>query len=374
MEQERGLQSVEDVVEKQLTLRAVVWDVFGMDPGETAKLDEELERFRVLKISMEGQAVREDKTEEKTCSTQYAQGQGVSDAFRTEKIRYEQALRKLNAAGIREEEALLVTEDSGLAGYVYEIRKKHAGMYEEKYHEKNAGGRELFKMDIFGMAVVFYEKDGSGKYAAADMAVQGFEEIGVQFLDRVHKRRNHLPWNILYTKRTCVREISLDDLDALFALYGGEGITDYTEPLFERRKEEEYTKSYIECMYYYYGYGMWVICDRETGNLIGRAGIEHRQDEDGVCMELGYIIGRAYQGKGYAVEVCSAILEYAAQELEIEQMHCFIHPQNAASIRVAEKLGFTRCEQTAGKKKKTAGRQEQLLHFEKRLCPQQELR
>ncbi len=179
--------------------------------------------------------------------------------------------------------------------------------------------------------------------ASADMIVQGFEEIGVQFLDRVLKRRNGLPWTILYTQRTCVREITLSDLDELFELYDGEGITDYTEPLYERQEEEEYTKSYIQYMYHYFGYGMWIIRERKTGKLIGRAGIEHHEGHDGeVLMELGYIIGRQYQNQGYAAEVCRAVIEYAEDELEIDRLYCFIHPENAGSIHVAQKLGFSR--------------------------------
>ena len=175
----------------------------------------------------------------------------------------------------------------------------------------------------------------------ADFIVQGFEETGVQFFDRIQKRKNRLPWNILYTKRTCVREITLDDMEELFELYQGEGITDFTEPLYEWQKEAEYTKSYIEHMYYYYGYGMWVVRHRESGRLLGRAGIGHREEGDRVLMELGYIIGREYQNQGYATEVCQAVMEYAAKELQMAELHCMIHPQNYASRRVARRLGFT---------------------------------
>lgn len=58
-------------------------------------------------------------------------------------------------------------------------------------------------------------------------------------------------------------------------------------------------------------------------------------------MELGYIIGREYQNQGYATEVCQAVMEYAAKELQMAELHCMIHPQNYASRRVARRLGFT---------------------------------
>lgn len=175
-----------------------------------------------------------------------------------------------------ENEALLVTQDAGMAKYV-------SGLWEEKRKS--------------GMAVVFYECASGQADTPADLIALGFEEIGVQFLDRVQKRKNGLPWNILYTKRTCVREITMEDLDELYVIYEGEGITDFTEPLFERKKEEEYTRNYIQYMYYYYGYGMWVVQDRQSGKLLGRAGIERRQTQTGTVMELGYLIRAEEQGK-----------------------------------------------------------------------------
>lgn len=310
----------QEIVRAQLTLRAVVWDIPTMEDLDAKRLEREMESFQVYRVQMPKKM-----------------GEGCGK-------RYAEAVRGLQKMGILEEEALLVTEDVRMAEYVYGLRngQRAAGKTECPYganHEEEA--RCPYGGD--GMGVVYYEKPGSWQDVSADMVVLGFEEIGVQFLDRIQKRRNRLPWNILYTERTCVREVTMGDLDELYALYAGEGITDYTAPLLERKEEEEYTRSYIEYMYYYYGYGMWVVRDRETGRFIGRAGIERREVGEEVCMELGYIIGREYQNKGYATEVCQAIIEYAQQELEIEELHCFIHPHNKASLHLAEKLGFGPC-------------------------------
>lgn len=73
-------------------------------------------------------------------------------------------------------------------------------------------------------------------------------------------------------------------------------MTDYVEPLYPYEKEREYQESYIRYMYGFYGYGMWIVCDRESGKLIGRAGVEHRE-ELGDELEFGYAIGVDYQKK-----------------------------------------------------------------------------
>ena len=177
-----------------------------------------------------------------------------------------------------------------------------------------------------------------------DFVVEGFEEVNLRFLQQVYQRRHHLPWTILETKRCIVREFTLDDLDDLFALYAGEGMTDYIEPLYEYEKEKEYQISYMKYMYGFYGYGMWLVIDKESGKLIGRAGIENREELCGE-LELGYAIGVPWQRKGYATEVCQAIMEYAKEELECEKLNCLIEQGNTVSEHVAEKLGFVMCEE-----------------------------
>ena len=69
-----------------------------------------------------------------------------------------------------------------------------------------------------------------------------------------------------------VKEFSMDYLDALFELYEGEGMTEYIEPLYPYEQEKEYQQAYIRHMYGFYGYGMWIVCDKNPGALIGRAG------------------------------------------------------------------------------------------------------
>lgn len=172
-----------------------------------------------------------------------------------------------------------------------------------------------------------------------DMYAEGMEEVDLNFLCRIYQRHHQLPWTILETERCIVREFSMEYLDALFELYAGEGMTDYMEPLNQHEQEREYQQSYIENMYHFYGYGMWIVCDKETGKLIGRAGIEHRE-EFGEEPQLGYAIGVPYQRQGYATEVCHAVIDYARTELEIRSLCCLIEEKNEKSIGLAQKLGF----------------------------------
>lgn len=76
-------------------------------------------------------------------------------------------------------------------------------------------------------------------------------------------------------------------------MYAEPGMTDYMEGLYEYEEELEYQKAYIENMYRFYGYGMWLVFEKKTGTLIGRAGVEHREELNG-DMELGYAIRTSF--------------------------------------------------------------------------------
>lgn len=194
-----------------------------------------------------------------------------------------------------------------------------------------------------GMATLCYlSSEKSESYLGADMYAEGMEEIDLHFLRRVYQRHHNLPWTILETERCIVREFSMDDLDDLFELYAGEGMTDYMEPLRPYEQEREYQQAYIDNMYRFYGYGMWLVCDKVTGKLIGRAGIEHTacQGEWSEKLQLGYAIGVSYQRRGYATEVCQAMVDYARTEMEIPSLCCLIEEKNEKSIGLARKLGF----------------------------------
>ncbi|MEE1216621.1 MAG: GNAT family N-acetyltransferase, partial [Agathobacter sp.] len=165
-------------------------------------------------------------------------------------------------------------------------------------------------------------------------AVESLAELDIEYLERVRRRYNHIPWDIGETDRCLIRELSLSDLPALYELYAKPGMTDYVEPLYDYETELEYQKAYIENMYGFYEYGMWLVFSKETGKLIGRAGLEHN--------EMGYMIAPEFWNMGYATEVCRFIIDYARENTDFEELYCRIDERNVASVRLAKKLGFVR--------------------------------
>lgn len=85
------------------------------------------------------------------------------------------------------------------------------------------------------------------------------------------------------------------------------------------------------------GYGHWAVIEKASRRSIGRIGFMNPEGWPG--FELGWTLARAAQGKGYATEGARRALEYAFTEMNRDHVISLINPLNAASIRVAERLG-----------------------------------
>ena len=85
------------------------------------------------------------------------------------------------------------------------------------------------------------------------------------------------------------------------------------------------------------GYGLWAVEERESSAMIGRVGCWNPEGWPG--FELGWMLRRAYWGRGLATEAARVALGYAFKELNQSHVISVIQPENQASIRVAERLG-----------------------------------
>ena len=88
------------------------------------------------------------------------------------------------------------------------------------------------------------------------------------------------------------------------------------------------------------GFGMWIVEVRDTGSVIGHAGLQRLHGTDDV--ELGYYLGRAAWGQGYATEAGRACLAYGFETCGMRRIVAVVRPDNRGSRHVLEKLGFRR--------------------------------
>lgn len=85
-------------------------------------------------------------------------------------------------------------------------------------------------------------------------------------------------------------------------------------------------------------HGYWIVQDRESGSFIGWMALRPLPHSD--SFELGYRFLRRHWGKGYATEAGQVLLHYAFHKLGLDKVIAIALPENKASLRVMEKLGF----------------------------------
>lgn len=202
---------------------------------------------------------------------------------------------------------------------------------------------EILKLRGYYVIALMHEGNPEVAFKGNCYVMEGLEGLDFAYLDLVFRRLAGLPWDILETNRLMVRETTVEDVEDFYRIYAEPSITYYMEDLFkEPDMEREYIRNYIKQVYGFYDYGMWTVVLKETGQVIGRAGISIRDGYE--LPELGFVIEVAHQKKGYAHEVCSAIMAYAKEELHTEAMQALVCVDNEASVSLLKKLGFSYCK------------------------------
>lgn len=89
-----------------------------------------------------------------------------------------------------------------------------------------------------------------------------------------------------------------------------------------------------------HGFGMWLLRDRESGEMIGRGGLQYTYTAGLNDVEAGWAVVPERWGQGFATELAQASVEVAFEQLDLLEIVAFALPTNIASRRVMEKAGF----------------------------------
>ena len=124
------------------------------------------------------------------------------------------------------------------------------------------------------------------------------------------------------TERLFFREMTLEDVDTLaLVMSDPESMKFYPHP-FSREEVENWIKWNID-NYQKYGFGLWAVCLKESGEMIGDCGITMQQVENDLFPEIGYHLRKEFRGMGYATEAAKACARFA-KERGMKKNH-FIH-------------------------------------------------
>ncbi len=89
-----------------------------------------------------------------------------------------------------------------------------------------------------------------------------------------------------------------------------------------------------------FGFGIWVLRDRNSQAFAGRTALRHVEVGGRDEIELAYALMPAFWGRGLATEIARACLDLGFGVLGLDDLVCFTQPDNLASRRVMEKVGF----------------------------------
>ena len=161
------------------------------------------------------------------------------------------------------------------------------------------------------------------------------------------------PANRIMTGRLILREHGLQDFEALYAMW--------SEPAVYRHiigrpstREEAWNRLLRYCGHWrLLGYGYWAVEEQASGNFVGEMGFaDYHRDIDPPLdgrPELGWALRTAVHGKRYAIEALLAIAAWGDAHFAETETAAIIAPENTASIRLAERIGFVRKLETTYK-------------------------
>ena len=220
--------------------------------------------------------------------------------------------------------------------------------------ETDAEEKAALEQGFFCIGYLNPELPGQ-KLSGCRILLEGFEEIDRGFLEQVHTRALGLPVRIAETRRLILREMTLSDLPELNRICRENGLPE---------TGEEEAGAYIRYMYGLYQCGMWVVLEKESGRIIGRAGFGIADYLPEAELDLGYLIDTPYRRQGYGEEACRAVLDYGRDWLELHRISAYVEEENQVSVHLLEKLGFQRQLEFLCR---VSGRKKQMYRYEKRL-------
>jgi ribosomal-protein-alanine N-acetyltransferase len=145
---------------------------------------------------------------------------------------------------------------------------------------------------------------------------------------------------IVETERLILRELTADDASFINTLLNTPKFLKYIGDRNVRSDDDArgfITDRYIRA-YATNGYGLWAV-EKPDGTPVGMCGFVKRDYFD--LPDIGFAFLPEHERKGYGYESAAASMKYGQERLGFTDVLAITSPDNDASIRLLEKLGFT---------------------------------
>lgn len=149
---------------------------------------------------------------------------------------------------------------------------------------------------------------------------------------------------IIETERLLLREYTADDFDALYEILSDpETMRHYPAP-FDAAQTRRWIDWNLE-NYAKYGYGLWAVVLKETGQFIGDCGITIQCIDGEMLPEIGYHIHKKFQRQGFAKEAARAVRDWGFRHTQYDTFYSYMKYTNLASQATAAANGMRKVKE-----------------------------
>jgi ribosomal-protein-alanine N-acetyltransferase len=148
-----------------------------------------------------------------------------------------------------------------------------------------------------------------------------------------------MPRILMETQRLFLRNTQATDIPALARMWSDPDVTRFVGgPKDAAWLEQVFTEdsNNLDPLLY----DQWPVVEKSSGEVIGYCGLLEKEVDGRPEIELVYAFVPSAWGKGYATEISLCLREYAVGKMGLRRLIALIEPENAASARVAERVGF----------------------------------
>ncbi len=143
---------------------------------------------------------------------------------------------------------------------------------------------------------------------------------------------------MIKTERLLLREMTENDFAALYRVLADADIMRYYPEPFDETRVKNWIANNIR-RYQVFGFGLWAVCLKETGEMIGDCGLTMQLINGTIRPEIGYHIRRDQQRKGYASEAAAGVRDWAFQNTPFRMLYSYMKEANLPSAKTAVAYG-----------------------------------
>lgn len=151
---------------------------------------------------------------------------------------------------------------------------------------------------------------------------------------------------VIETERLLLREMTNDDSPALYKVLSNSDIMQHYPYAFDANGVRGWIERNIK-RYRILGFGLWALCLKETGEVIGDCGLTMQFVNGDIKPEIGYHIRADKQRKGYAKEAAIAVRDWAFNNTPFNIVYSFMKYTNEASAKTAMSYGCKQVDEFA---------------------------